>query len=200
MNDFQKTVDLSEKMAIQNGQSLDEPKKRVLRKKKTVKRAEAIDEVFKDDSNEMHQISRPTKSESDDGFYKKVSTILFFLLLVVVVYFVFFSDNKKTNDMMVGENQPGWYAVELVSGEMYYGFIDNFYTDPVNVSRVYYDYDQIDKEKKVSDKSDAIRLVKKGKETYGPSGTMYIYQIQIKEVNELKDDSKVLRAILDYEK
>jgi len=44
-----------------------------------------------------------------------------------------------------------------------------------------------------------LRLVKKGKETYGPSGVMEVVRSNVVYMDILKEDSKVLKAILDYE-
>jgi hypothetical protein len=70
------------------------------------------------------------------------------------------------------------------------------------IENVYYDYDQLNPAAKEEERSDtsSLRLVKRGKETHGPVGTMNIVRAQIVYMEPLANDSKVLKAILDYEK
>ncbi|WP_319526173.1 hypothetical protein [uncultured Desulfosarcina sp.] len=98
--------------------------------------------------------------------------------------------------------ETGWYAVKLVSGETYYGQINDTDADPVVIKNVYYNYDQMleNQGKNNTNQSGSVRLVKRGKEPHGPDTTMSIIRNQVKYMEALKQDSKVLQAILQYEK
>lgn len=200
------------------------PLKKVLRKadttassKNNIPSAHDIDELFAVDreeavapvsamtsvKREMHQINRPAPREINNGddIYKKISGILFFLLILCLGYFLFFADKKQAK---IVEEQivPAWYAVKLTTGEVYYGEIGDTKADPVVVEKVYYDYDQLNGNPKSGEGGEAgnLRLVKRGKETHGPEGTMNIVRSQILFMEPLKEESKVLKAILNYEK
>ena len=126
--------------------------------------------------------------------------ILAFVIVAGAFYFLFFQNNPAANEATEENNSNEWYAVKLVTGEIYYGQIANISADPVVVRNVYYNYDQLNPEtEEESDSSSNLRLVKRGKETHGPDGTMNIIRTQVVYVESLKGDSKVLKAILDYE-
>ena len=113
-----------------------------------------------------------------------------------IIYWLFFNGEEV--------NQPSdnlnWYAVKLINKEVYYGQVYDVSADPVIIKNVYYNYEQINNKGGDASETDNIRLVKRGKETHGPSGIMDIIRSQIIYMEELKDDSKVLKAILEYEK
>src|SRR3989339_459838 len=148
-----------------------------------------IDELFDADREEknssfananikrdLHKIDRPVLREQQEGdnIYKKISLILFILLIGLFAYFLFLTDKNKRN-----------------TG-----------ADPVVVEKVYYDYDQLNGKDVSGGEGETgnLRLVKRGKETHGPEGTMNIVRSQVLFMEPLKEESKVLKAILNYEK
>ncbi|MFH0923104.1 MAG: hypothetical protein V1825_00025, partial [Candidatus Falkowbacteria bacterium] len=60
--------------------------------------------------------------------------------------------------------------------------------------------DQIEGNNENTSETGSIRLVKRGKETHGPSGVMNIVRAQVVYMEPLDEESKVLKAILNYEK
>ena len=94
-----------------------------------------------------------------------------------------------------------WYAATLCDGTIYYGQISDVKANPVVLSDAYYDYDQAKaiKEKKPFIETGNIRLVKRGQETQGGDGSLLLYQDNI-SLEPLRDDSKILKAILEYQK
>jgi len=204
------TLDLKEKMQEQNERrSAAELKKRVMpmeRVKKQpstsqVNNAGAIDEIFSDCQIENVNVgnferARPIKLD----IIKIVSGIFFILALIFLVFYIF---KDKQPAETSEEKTAGWYAVKLANGETYYGEVMDTATDPVVVKNVYYNYDQIDNKGTSTEKkavSGNLRLVKRGKESHEPTGSMEIVRSQVLLFEALKEDSKVLRAILDYEK
>jgi len=115
--------------------------------------------------------------------------IAIFLILIVAIYAM---AHRKNITVSSGE----WYAIKLVNNEVYYGQVTNPTADPVAINNVYYNYQAKDE----ADQSNNLRLVKRGQETYGPSGGMLVVRSQILYMEPLKKDSKVLGAILEYEK
>ncbi len=161
--------------------------------------AEQIDHIYGDKARgkrELQKISRPIERKINEPIFKRIIILLAIILIGLVVYFLFFNKNNEANDA----NSLNWYSVKLVDGEIFYGQIKDIASDPVIIKNVYYNYDQ---QKDGSDEvnaTDSLRLVKRGKETHGPDGTLNVVRMQILYMEPLKKDSKVLEAILNYEK
>jgi len=193
-DNFQQTVDLREQME----------KKRM--SGNAPKSAAPLEKIYEpgDDGvkKNLKKISRPVIKTMPEGLVRLVVIILAILAVGLTVYFMFFR-STGAEQAVKSEN---WYAVKLVDGEIFYGQIADTKTDPVVMSNVYYNYDQAklttgDKEvSKSIEETGNIRLVKRGNETHGPAGTMDIVRAQVLFMEPLKNDSKVLKAILEYEK
>ena len=193
MPDFQKTVNLKDKFESERKRMLGlEPEKKVKSK------AEEIDEVYKPERKEggnLRKINKPLLQKDYSSYYKKGAFVVLFIILIISGYFYFFHsrENNKTENQI----DKSWYSIKLQNGEVYYGQIENTSADPVVIKNVYYDYDLINKTEKTE--QTGLRLVKKGKETYGPAGVMEVVRSNVMYMDQLKADSKVLKAILDYE-
>lgn len=210
-DDFQQTVDLKKKLARQ-GKPFEEPKKekKIIRRKRVKRKAEDIDEVYNDNEDvkprpEMHTISRPeirSRQSGGNDIYKRMVPALLAVLILSWAYFLFIKKAPAPEESCeFASSASGWYAVELINKEVYYGQIDNICSDPVNVKNVYYNYDQINGQKGNSaEETRNLRLVKRGQETHGPDGSLSLVRTQVLFIEPLKEESKVLKAILEYEK
>lgn len=162
-----------------------------------------LDNLYSDNSAEeknFKEISRPSEKRLNFKWARLITLILALLVIGGSVYLVFF---RNKFNLTGADKNAAWYAVTLkTNDERYYGQIKDIKANPIELKNVYYNYDQaVNKTSdKPADESGNLRLVKRGKETYGPSGSMLIYQTEIKTVDKLADDSKVLKAILEYEK
>ena len=184
-NNFQQTVNL---------------KKKSTKKNKTIKKQSSeIDKIYDDREikRELQKIALPKNNQQSENIYKKIVFILIFILIFVVIYFLFFSNKDNSLKTLEENKNNNWYSVKLLNDEIYYGQIDDIKSDPVVIQNVYYNYDQANKEE---NKNNNLRLVKRGKETHGPDGTMDIVRSQVVYMELLSDDSKVLQAIINYEK
>src|SRR3989338_2391585 len=193
-DDFQQTVDLRAQA--------DRPKHRPEPKKFT----NAIEEIYKSEESSQaksgfNKINRPRPNHDLSSRIFRIITLLLALAIICfTVYFLFF--NKK-NDAATNSESQGWYAVTLCDGMIYYGQVLETKADPLVISSVYYDYDQ---DKAVKDKKPFIstgnlRLVKRGQEIQGGDGTMLVYRGNVCNIllEPLAEDSKVLKAITEYE-
>lgn len=120
---------------------------------------------------------------------KAIAGIVLFFLVIICGYY--FAHTKK-----IVAQTSDWYAIKLVNNEMYFGQVADIKADPLAIKNVYYNYQGKDE----TDQSSNLRLVKRGKESYGPSGEMLVVRSQVVYIEPLKNNSKVLEAILDYEK
>jgi len=179
-NDFQQTVNLKEKPKPRSEKS----------------RAEGIDKIFNGSAGEFGKISRPKVKKVNESLARRLATIVALIAVLVAVYFLFFRKSGGEENIVKTSN---WYAVKLVDGEIFYGQIKDTAADPVIIENVYYNYDQ-QKGSKTVEETGSLRLVKRGQETHGPEGIMNIVRAQVLYMEPLKRDSKVLEAILNYEK
>lgn len=160
---------------------------------------ESIDKVYRD-GEDLYKINKIEK-RSELGVYKKIAIVLFLLLVCFLVYSLAIKDNKNTTEKEEAVlKKSGWYSVKLVTGEVFFGRIVNESADPIVLESVYYNYDQIKDGEDQDSEIGNLRLVKRGKETHGPDGTMEIYREKILYKEPLSEASKVLQAILNYEK
>jgi hypothetical protein len=194
-DDFQQTVDLKTKKEAKKTSASSR------RIQESSNRAQEIDQVYDRENgikNDLRKFDRYQEPQVNENVFRKIVILLALVLVFVIGYFMIFSGGEKE------EVKMNWYAVKLVTGEIYYGEIEDKKTDPVEIRNVYYNYDQI-KNGKVNenfslDESSNLRLVKRGKETHGPAGSMDVVRSQVVYMEPLKEDSKVLKAIMNYEK
>lgn len=189
------------------------PTKKIEPDKTATGRAQAIDQVYRDEptssaaNNALRNFERPAARPVRDGSgaYRIATIILGLTLVGTVGYFIYSGRDNAENRSPAGDVAPKWYAVKLMNNEIYYGQVTDTSADPIVIENVYYNYDQLNPgagETATPEGAVAasLKLVKRGKETHGPDGSMSIVRTQIVYLEPLKEDSKVLKAILDYEK
>ena len=127
-------------------------------------------------------------------------TYIFGVLIILVllggaVYFW-----KAKNSMAITQVASGEYqAVFLDNGQTYFGKVSNKESIYVKLTEVYYlqfqqPLQNQDKDLKQSD----LTLVKLGSELHGPEDEMEILRDHILFIEDLAEDSKVVRAIVAY--
>lgn len=201
MNEFSQTVDLKEQME-QKKKAQKKPAKKAAvsagAEKKVRAGRDALDEMYEEDKQNIKNIDRPAVKERKERGSRAVYNIIIVILLLALGYFAFFDQAGSAPEV---NYEPKWYKVTLTSGESYYGLITDISADPVLIENVYYDYDQLNPAAgSAQAETGNIRLVKRGEETHGPDGTLNVVRAQVVSMEPMKEDSKVLRAILEYEK
>lgn len=209
--EFKQTVNLRERLAKPQNNSAKEnadmkakpafmPAKATRTSKQS--RAEEIDRVYndsEDESADLRRITRPPIQANYAYLYKQIIIVLLLLIIGGGAYWIFFAGAQGKNTPQTNEKTALWYSVKLINGETYYGEIVDTAADPVVLKNVYYNYDQLNSADEQKKESASLRLVKRGNETHGPAGSMEIVRTQVVFMEALKEDSKVLKAILDYE-
>lgn len=194
-DDFQQTIDLREKMHRRKAA----PTKSVMTPLEKIYGGE--EEIKTQRAASLQTISQP-KVETRRAAFLLLVFILAVLAVGATVYYLFF----KTKGPVSDAKAQNWHAIKLLDGEIFYGQVFDVKADPIVIANVYYNYDQAKQNSEAKDKTKTVeetgnlRLVKRGKETHGPAGTMNIVRAQVLFMEPLKTDSKVLQAILDYEK
>jgi hypothetical protein len=166
--------------------------------KKKIKRAAQIKRLYESEDTEneksdLHKIEKPKTVKVNEKFTRRL-VFLIALIVLAIVFFLMFNDKKENNF------SSEWYYIKLSNNEVYYGRISDTKSDPVVVKDGYYNYDQLNNNENKTAETGNLRLVKRGKETHGPGGTMNIVRSQVLIMEPLGKDSKVLKAILEYEK
>jgi len=98
--------------------------------------------------------------------------------------------------------KEGYQAVFLTNGQVYFGKIESQNHRYLKLTNIYYlqlkdSLQGQDSQNTEGDKSD-LSLVKLGNELHGPKDEMLINRDQILFIENLKEDSKVLKAIVEY--
>lgn len=172
-----------------------------IKKTRSSDNAKRLEEIYGEEEN-LKKINRPENLQINETMLKYIVLFLGALIVAGGIYFMVFAE-KDSKPAETAEDAK-WYQIKLVDGETYYGQIKDTAADPVAIEKVYYNYDQVKKADAAADQASdktagKLLLVKRGKETYGPSGTMNIVRSQVVYMEPLAEDSKVLRAILEYE-
>jgi hypothetical protein len=101
----------------------------------------------------------------------------------------------------------GYQAVFLTNGQVYFGKVENEKSDPVVIRDIYYLQVTQQLQPAPSPSPEAspqavpqISLVKLGNELHGPMDRMHITRSQIVFIEDLKEDSQVVKAIKEATK
>lgn len=122
------------------------------------------------------------------------------LLIAIIVLIIVFLSGALYFFLRQEENYPENYqAVFLTNGQVYFGKISNEKNGYLDLFDVF--YLQTDQNVQNQGKNTAlpeVNLVKLGKEMHGPKDKMSIVKNNILFIEELGDDSKVVKAITEY--
>jgi hypothetical protein len=209
-NDYKETVNLKDRMGrpgsrpdhgFGNSRQPERAMNQPARPKEMEKSFETKNELPK---NDFQKFTRPEASRLNEAMIKRILLGAGALLVIILIIYFAGHKNQKTPAESIVNTNPvvdlKWYAVKLTNNEIYYGQIGDIKTDPVVITNVYYDYDMKNSASSTSAETGSLRLVKRGNETHEPTGTMDIVRSQVLFMEPLKDDSKVLQAIKEYEK
>jgi len=202
-DNFKPTVDLREKMNNQPPKREPEPLPQPAPQPKKAEAKVLPKELEVEDKKEFQKINRPAGRPAGRRDWKALFMVMAVLLAAGSYYWFVYRPRAAAP-----KEQPAkWYMVKLSDGETFYGQIGDTKADPIVINNVYYDYDQLQKKESAQggqapreNPVSSIRLVKRGKETHGPDGTLNVVRSQVLYMEPLAVDSKVLKAIEEYEK
>ena len=144
----------------------------------------------------MKRLKLDNKKISFHNKYMFLLALIIGLLLIVVFGAFYYKHEYKL------VNYKGDYqAVFLTNGQVYFGHIIRENENSIVLDDVYYLKMNQDLQNN-QDKEDKnnLSLVKLGSELHGPTGRMYIVRDNVLFTEDLKQDSQVVKAILDYSK
>jgi hypothetical protein len=153
-------------------------------------------------------IDKPKKRRARGGKGGKIiMTLVIIIILVVAGYLInqYTSINlfgiTQTSKAKMSYNQNSYYAVFLSNGQVYFGKISSDNKDFTILQDVYYlqvsnPLQQVPPS--ATEQQPQLTLVKLGNELHGPQDYMKINNKQIVFIEELKNDSRVVQAIMQY--
>lgn len=118
------------------------------------------------------------------------------IIVVLVMFLILFGSKKVLKLWGVKDIKTDSYsAVFLDNNQVYFGLIKKSNLSTVTLTDVYYFGSR-----ETSDRRDAedLSLVKLGTELHGPKDGMKIFFEHILFIETLRDDSRVVEAILEY--
>jgi len=158
------------------------------------------------------QLSQLEKSGKDQepvsgkkGGFFKVLLIIIIIAMVIIVGLYLVSKYTSWNVLSVNKTNgvatSGWQAVFLSNGQVYFGRIGKETENKLVLRDIY--YLQVTKQIQPADQNATeqqqnVSLVKLGNELHGPKDEMVINKDQVLFTEELKEDSKVVDAIMRY--
>lgn len=127
------------------------------------------------------------------------SNYLFLALILVIVFAAVIGSILKFTGLSFKKNK--FYAVFLANNQAYFGYLDSLKNDYVNLTDVYYLQlkEPLQEQRSKVQKEPEMTLIKLGSELHSPKDLMVVNKKQVLFIEELKDDSKVVKAIKDYE-
>ena len=115
------------------------------------------------------------------------------LILVVIIIFAVLSVVKPFS-----YKPHGYQAVFLANGQVYFGTVQSKTRNDIELTSIYY----LQSQKTSTDTTDQtqsdLKLIKLGNELHGPTDEMLINRQQVLFVENLRDDSKVVKAIKEF--
>jgi hypothetical protein len=126
--------------------------------------------------------------------------LILFLLFAIMIFVLLFSCKQKDVKVAFDDYQSKWQMISLTSGEVYFGEVfkeDEFY---LSLRNIYYLKEKggLHQSSGVSQKED-FSLIKFGREIHQPFDQMRINRQQVLYIEDLKKESKIIQAIMDYE-
>lgn len=115
--------------------------------------------------------------------------ILFGCIALVVVAGIGYSSYRWCLGKLL--KQGGYQAVQLSDGRMYFGRLENPWSQYVRITDVYYF-------QSTEAGTGEMTLIKLGKEAHGPEDKLEINREHVLFIQDLKSDSKVVKAIKDF--
>jgi hypothetical protein len=144
---------------------------------------------------EMNNMGMPVSTRSH--WIKKIV----FLVLILLIALGWFFCNK----IWLAMNAEGYQSVFLTNGQVYFGKITST-GKWIKLTEIYYlqatqplQQEGSDTQTPPANQNQNIQLIKLGSELHGPQDVMYIEKDKILFWENMKDDSKVMQAIRQYQ-
>ncbi|MCL4393060.1 hypothetical protein M1145_02880 [Patescibacteria group bacterium] len=131
---------------------------------------------------------------------KIIVLIIFVVMFIITITPISNISKELKNNTVINlpKSPSGFVAVFLTSGQVYFGKINHYDTKTLSLSDIYYLKSQPALQNGV--RVNSISLIKLGGEIQGPTDNMYINTNHILFTENLTNNSKVVKSILNYQK
>lgn len=139
----------------------------------------------------------PPRQEKNRGPWFRV-VLLVILIAVLAALAILFKDKLIKKE----DTKLNYQAVFLTNGQVYFGKLNNPNSEYVTLTDIYYlqqlNQQQLQTGVQAQQQEPKLQLVKLGNELHGPVDMMRINRSQVLFYEDLKQDSKVIQAIISY--
>ncbi|MBN1778766.1 MAG: hypothetical protein JW816_00895 [Candidatus Buchananbacteria bacterium] len=152
----------------------------------------------------------PTQKATNDSARSNLRGLITLIVIIIIVAGgIYFLNRYTGNGLLGGSSQKADYqAVFLDNGQVYFGKITKMADDYINLRDIYY-LQAVDQPLQTSQQGDTtttanqqtqqqLKLIKLGNEIHGPKDEMSINRSHVVIIEDLKDDSQVVKAIKNY--
>lgn len=123
-----------------------------------------------------------------------LKALIFWIIGALTVFLLFGIFNLNISGDFPGIDKNKWQAVFLENGQVYFGKLKEYDQHFVTLENVYY----LKSAAEIEGESTAnLNLIKLGGEVHGPENEMFIRKESILYFENLKDTSRVVRAITE---
>lgn len=150
------------------------------------------------------QTSNQSGTQSKAGLLKRRKPSLKVIAIAAVVIIIFVAiASYFLSPMLSGVKRGQYQAVFLTNGQVYFGKLENPSSRYLTLTDVY--YLQVENQPQEGQNQNQQtqgepKLIKLGEELHGPEDEMKILQTQVSFWENLKNDSKIVKAIEEYKK
>jgi len=132
------------------------------------------------------------------GFLGGLGALVIASVLGILILILYFGGVFSRFDL--DKNKGEWQAVFLDNGEVYFGKVAAVNDEVVIMNNIFYlqNKEALQQGAQTKNQNSDINLIKLGNELHGPKDEMRINKGQVFFVEDMKDDSKIVKAIKDY--
>jgi len=134
--------------------------------------------------------------------FSKSKGILFFsgclVIAVVALIIMYFAGVFKSYDL--DESKGEWQAIFLTNGEVYFGKVARVNKEVVMMQNIFYlqNKEALQQGALTKTQTGDVALIKLGNELHGPMDEMRVNRNQVLFIEDMKAESKIVKAIMDY--
>lgn len=118
------------------------------------------------------------------------------IILLVIIFAVWLMMDKLGGGLNLSADPSSYQAVFLTNNQVYFGKLIGESRDYATLNDIF--YLQVAQPLQPSQPGGQVNLVKLGNELHGPADVMRINREHILFVEDLKEDSQVVKAITNY--
>ena len=153
------------------------------------------------ENTDREEFETPESDSGKGGFFKWV-IILIIIAVIIVGGLWLISRYSKFNVLNISSTRTDWQAVFLTNGQVYFGKVAKETDDELVLTEIYYlqitqPLQRSSDQNQQQQGQNELALVKLGNELHGPKDMMYINKDHVLFTEDLKGDSKVVKAIED---